>query len=75
MFGTRDLIFDCAPDSRDVRTESVPLIPHCAECGGVWRPTDRKRWRAYLGVDEHLDEPAEVVILCPRCAEREFGEG
>ena len=33
------------------------------------------RWRAYLGIDKDLDEPAAVVILCPRCAEREFGDG
>ena len=43
------------------------------ECGAVWPPTDLERWRAYLGVDEDLDEPAEVVILCPTGAEREFG--
>ena len=55
--------------------ESVALIPECAECGARWLPADEDRWRAYLGVDEHLDEPAEVVILCPTCAEREFGSG
>ena len=52
--------------------ESVALIPEYAEFGAVWHPTDRERWRAYLGVDEDLDEP-EVVIVCPTCAEREFG--
>ena len=30
--------------------------------------------RAYLCCDEHVDEPAEVVVLCPTCAEHEFGE-
>ena len=35
---------------------------------------DAERWQAHLGCDEDLDEPAEVVILCPTCAEREFGD-
>ena len=64
-----------ASKARPVSAEQVALIPRCTECGAVWHPTDRERWRAYLGVDEHLDEPAEVVILCPTCAEREFGSG
>jgi len=50
------------------------ILARCAECHAAWRPTDRERWRAYLGVDEHLDEPAEVVILCPACAVRPFGD-
>jgi hypothetical protein len=29
-------------------------------------------WRGYL-TDEEFG-PAEVAILCPRCADREFGE-
>jgi hypothetical protein len=28
-------------------------------------------WKAYLTTDE--DEPAEAVVYCPECAEREFG--
>ncbi len=28
-------------------------------------------WRAFLTYDEY--EPAEVLILCPECALREFG--
>ena len=28
-------------------------------------------WRAYLTTDE--DEPAEAIVYCPECAEREFG--
>jgi len=43
------------------------------ECDDIWLPADEERWRAYLGVDEYFDEPAEVVILCPTYAEREFG--
>jgi len=39
----------------------------------VWLPADEDRWQAHLGCDEHLDEPAEVVLYCPECAEREFG--
>ena len=40
----------------------------------MWLPWHTERREAHLGVDESLDEPAEVVILCPNCAEREFGE-
>ena len=35
-------------------------------------PAHEERWQAHLGCDEHLDEPAEVVVYCPDCAEREF---
>jgi hypothetical protein len=52
--------------------ERVALVPKCQECEAVWLPADEERWRAYLGGDD-LDEPTEVVILCPTCAEREFG--
>lgn len=53
--------------------EGVALIPRCAECEAAWLPADEERWRAYLG-DDDLDEPAEVVLYCPYCAEREFGD-
>jgi hypothetical protein len=36
-------------------------------------PADEECWRAYLGGDD-LDEPAELVILCTQCADREFGD-
>lgn len=55
--------------------EAVAQIPTCVECGARWLPADEERWRAYLGCDEDIDEPTEVVILCPDCAEREFGDG
>ena len=55
-------------------TEQVALVPRCAECEAVWLPADEARWRAYLGCDEHFDEPAEVVFYCPDCAEREFDD-
>ena len=58
-----------------MRTDDVALIPRCLECDAVWHPTDRERWRAYLGVDEDLDEPAEVFFYCADCAAREFGDG
>jgi hypothetical protein len=32
-----------------------------------------ERWRAHLGIEEDIDEPAEVVFYCAACAEREFG--
>jgi hypothetical protein len=37
------------------------------QCG---LPDDPERWRAYLGIDEDLDESAEVVFYSPPCAER-----
>ena len=52
--------------------EGVALIPRCVECEAVWPPADEERWRAYIGGDD-LEEPAEVVLYCPECAEREFG--
>ena len=55
--------------------ERVALIPKCVECKAVWLPADQERWRAYLGCDEYLDGPAEVVFYCPECAKREFGDG
>ena len=58
---------------RRVSTDSVAVTPTSAECKARWLPMDETRWRAYLGCDEDLDETAEVVLLCPRCAEREFG--
>jgi hypothetical protein len=46
----------------------APLV--CVECGRA--QTDGERgWRSYVTVDE--DEPVEAIILCPDCAEREFG--
>ena len=54
--------------------ESVALVPKCVECEAVWLPADAERWRAYLGCDEDLDEPAELFWYCPECAEREFAD-
>jgi hypothetical protein len=42
----------------------------CVECGRV-QPEGARGWRAYLTTDE--DEPAEAVVYCPECAERELG--
>jgi DNA-directed RNA polymerase subunit RPC12/RpoP len=44
----------------------------CAECGREQTASERG-WRAYLATDE--EEPAEAVLYCPECAEREFGDG
>jgi hypothetical protein len=52
-------------------SESVALTPECAEFGAVWLPEDELRWQAHLGIEEHLDEPAEVGFYCLHCAERE----
>jgi predicted RNA-binding Zn-ribbon protein involved in translation (DUF1610 family) len=53
-----------------MRAESRALIPHCAECGAHWLPTDGERWAAYLTDDE----PPEVAFFCPNCTELEFGD-
>ena len=53
--------------------KSLALIPQCAECDACWLPADEDRWRAYLGSDD-LDGPVEIVLYCPNCAEREFGD-
>jgi hypothetical protein len=52
----------------------APAIPLSAS--GAQREADEdggepRRWRAYLTVGEE-DEPEEVVVYCPDCAEREF---
>jgi hypothetical protein len=42
----------------------------CVECSAVSDKTARG-WRGFLTDDEY--EPTEVAILCPECAEQEFG--
>lgn len=42
----------------------------CLECGVVSDDSARG-WRAYLGRFD--EEPVEVCVYCPDCAEREFG--
>jgi hypothetical protein len=42
----------------------------CVECGRK-QIADERGWRSYLTTDE--EEPAEALIFCPDCAEREFG--
>lgn len=51
----------------------MPLVMlECAECKVV--STGKARgWRALLGLED--DDTETVVVLCPDCAEREFGEG
>jgi len=41
------------------------------ECGRVSRE-DERGWTARLAVDN--EEPAEVVVYCPECDERAFGD-
>ena len=60
------------PKLARVKADSVTRVPRCAECGARWLPAGQARWRAYLGCDEYPDEPAELVLLCVSCAEREF---
>jgi hypothetical protein len=53
-----------------VSTETVALIPECAECEARGLPADEERWFAYLTDDE----PPELAFYCPECADREFGD-
>jgi hypothetical protein len=46
---------------------------HCVECES-WIVGHAPGWRAYLAKDPRDDEPPEVAVLCPECAEWEFGE-
>jgi hypothetical protein len=51
----------------------MPLvILECAECK-VASTGKARGWRALLGLED--DDTETVVVLCPECAEREFGEG
>ena len=44
----------------------------CVEFGRE-QAADERGWKAYLTTDE--EEPAEAVVYCPECAEREFSSG
>lgn len=47
------------------------MILRCIECRR--ESATGSRWRAYLAHDPRDNDPPEVVVLCPSCAEREFG--
>lgn len=51
--------------------ETGGMILRCIECGH--QSATGHRWRAYLTNDPNEDEPSEVAVFCPSCAEREFG--
>jgi hypothetical protein len=60
--------------SRFSRADSGYLLKmlRCIECGA-----ESKRglgWEARIGYDPEEDDPAEVVVFCPVCAVREFGQ-
>jgi hypothetical protein len=48
-----------------------PLL--CAEYGAA-ASGNADGWTAEIGDDPRDDDPPEVVILCPECWRREFGE-
>jgi hypothetical protein len=55
------------PDNQPVRWAGV----RCQECGREDDSDDERGWKAYIAdVD---DGGEEVVVFCPRCAERELG--
>jgi hypothetical protein len=45
----------------------------CRECGAL-AAEGAEGWKAEIGDDLRDDDPPEVVILCPDCWKREFGE-
>jgi hypothetical protein len=45
----------------------------CVECGRI-APAAAIGWKADIGDDLRDDDPSEVVMFCPECWEREFGE-
>jgi hypothetical protein len=45
----------------------------CEECRSEATAKKTRRWRAYLTVVEEGKLP-EVVVYCPECAKREFGD-
>jgi hypothetical protein len=51
-------------------TAGVTYDLFCVECSSATNVCE-PGWRGFLTDDEY--EPAEIVILCPLCAEREFG--
>jgi hypothetical protein len=45
----------------------------CEECGKLGEDS-MKGWRALVGTDvDDEDAPTEAYLLCPACADREFG--
>jgi hypothetical protein len=52
-------------DSDSPETRRPELV--CDECGSAYG--GERGWRGYL-----TQEPREVAVFCPGCAEREFGE-
>jgi hypothetical protein len=61
--------FVSGQDDPTVSAKQVALIARCIECGDMWLPADKERWRAYLDTGDKL------VFYCVDCAEREFGVG
>ena len=45
----------------------------CIECGEIATPGCRG-WRAFIAEDPDEDESPFVVVYCPECWVREFGE-
>jgi hypothetical protein len=50
----------------------VRFVLDCEECGARSGESERG-WRAALVADD-ADERDEIVVYCPACWEREFGE-
>lgn len=51
--------------------EGVAAIPLCEERRKPWLATDDGRWEAHW-IDDGPEE--KLILFCPDCAEREFGE-
>ena len=62
-----------ALDSAVIRGDQVGLVPRCAECGKQWLTADPSAGAPTSVATSISKSPAEVVILCRLCSEREFG--
>jgi hypothetical protein len=62
---------------RDKMLENTPTVPsqievRCIECDAV-AGASAEPWKAYVAGGRD-GEPLEVLVYCPACAAREFGD-
>ena len=61
------------PSGRHAGAVYAPHVLMCVECGAT--ATDKMiGWKAHLAYDPREDEESYLVIFCPWCAAREFGD-
>ena len=60
------------PRGRSIGAVRPLVVLECTECGQE-SEEHVMGWRAYLTVED--DGSEAVLVFCPECAEREFGDG